>query len=93
MLHNTKQPIDYFLSYLDSVDLRSGRESSQKQTIGNSPVVQWLGLSTFTVGACVQSLVGELRAHMLHSAAERKKKKEPEHMYNNPFIKSVWYDI
>ena len=29
---------------------------------GNSLVVQWLGLSTFTAGALVQSLVGKLRS-------------------------------
>ena len=38
-------------------------------------------------------LVRELRAHMLHSAVRKKKKKtEPEHMSNNPFTKPVWYD-
>ena len=29
---------------------------------GNSPVVQWLGLSTFTARVWVQSLSGELRS-------------------------------
>ena len=28
---------------------------------GNSLVVQWLGLGTFTAVACVQPLVGEIR--------------------------------
>ena len=62
------------------MDLRTGRESSQKQTTGNSLAVQWLGLSTFTVESCVQSLVGELRAHMLHSAVRKKKKKQNQNI-------------
>ena len=41
---------------------------------GNSLVVQWLRLGTFTAGALVQSLVGELRSHKLHGVAEKKKK-------------------
>ena len=42
--------------------------------LGNSLVVQWLGLSAFIVGAQVQSLVRELRSHKLCSVAKRKKK-------------------
>ena len=41
---------------------------------GNSLAVQWLGLSAFTAGAWVQSLVGELRHHKLCSTAPAKKK-------------------
>ena len=41
--------------------------------IGNSLAVQWLGLVTFTAGAQVQSLVGELRSHKLHRVAKKKK--------------------
>ena len=33
------------------------------QFFGNSLVVQWLGLGTFTVSIQVQSLVGELRTY------------------------------
>ena len=40
---------------------------------GNSLVVQWLGLGTFTGGACVQSLFGELRSHKPHCEAKKKK--------------------
>ena len=36
-------------------------------------MVQWLGLSAFTAGAWVQSLVGELRSHKLHGMAKEKK--------------------
>ena len=43
---------------------------------GNSLVVQWLGLSTFTAGAQVQSLVGELRSCKPHGVAKKKKNKE-----------------
>ena len=34
----------------------------KKAKLGNSLVVQWLGFGTFTAGALVQSLVGELRS-------------------------------
>ena len=42
---------------------------------GNSLAVQWLGLRTFTAGARVQSLVGELRSSKLRGTAKKKKKK------------------
>ena len=41
-----------------------------------SLVVQWLRLSTFTVRAQVQSLVGELRSHKPCCVARKKKKKK-----------------
>jgi len=37
--------------------------------LGNSLAGQWLGLSAFTAGAGVQSLVRELRFHKLPSVA------------------------
>ena len=37
---------------------------------GSSLAVQWLGLCVFTAVAWVQSLVGELSSHKLHSAAK-----------------------
>ena len=37
---------------------------------GNSLVVQWLGPGTLTVGARVQSLVGQPRSGKLHSVAK-----------------------
>ena len=40
-----------------------------------SLVVQWLSLCLSMQGALVQSLVRELRSHMLHSAAKAKVKK------------------
>ena len=43
--------------------------------LGVSLVVQCLGLCTFTPGAWVQSLVGELRSHKLHGGAETERKK------------------
>lgn len=38
---------------------------------GNSLTVQWLVLSAFAAGTCVQSLAGHLRSHKLHSAAKK----------------------
>ena len=35
-------------------------------------MIQWLGLGTFTSGAHVQSLVGELRSCKPHKAARKK---------------------
>ena len=40
----------------------------------NSLVVQWLELCTFTAGAQVQSLVGELRSHKPHNRAKLEKR-------------------
>ena len=42
-------------------------------TIGNSLVVQWLGLRTFAASR-VQSLVREIRSRKLHGAVKKKKK-------------------
>ena len=51
------------------------------QCFGDIPKVQWLGLGTFTVGAQVQSLVGELRYHVLWSEeSEKKKERERKRM-------------
>ena len=47
----------------------------KKIHLGNSLVVQWLGLGTFIAGAWVQSLI-ELRSCKLCSTARKKKKKE-----------------
>ena len=41
-----------------------------------SLVVQWLSLCLSMQGALVQSLVRELRSHMLHSVAKAKVKKK-----------------
>ena len=43
--------------------------------MGNSLIVQQLGLDAFTDRAQVQSLVRELRSYKLLSAARKKKKK------------------
>ena len=40
-------------------------------------MAQWLGLSAFTAGVHVQSLVGELRSHKPRSVTKRKKKGHP----------------
>ena len=42
-----------------------------KIVLGNSLVVQWLGLHAFTAVARVQSLFGELRSHKLRSAVKK----------------------
>ena len=44
--------------------------------LGNSLVVQWLGLCALTAGAQVQSLVEELRSHKPHSNQRRKRNKK-----------------
>ena len=41
---------------------------------GNSLLIQWLGLSAFTAGAWVRSLVRELRSCKLHGVVQKKKK-------------------
>ena len=46
------------------------RSMFNKITIGNSRAVHWLGLSAFTAGARVQSLVGELRSHKPRNVAK-----------------------
>lgn len=52
-------------------------ELREKVIRGNSPVVQWLTLSsTFTDVAQVQFLAGELRSHTLHDVAKKKKSDE-----------------
>ena len=50
---------------------------------GNSLAVQWLGLSTFTAMAQVQSLVGEVRSQKLCGIAKKKKKAERERKQPN----------
>ena len=42
--------------------------------VGNSLAVQWLGLSAFTCGARVPSLLGELRSCKPCGTAKKKKK-------------------
>ena len=46
--------------------------------LGNSLAVQWLGLSTFTARAQVQTLVGELRSHKPCCAAPPTPQKKDE---------------
>ena len=45
---------------------------------GKSPVIQWLGHSTFTARGWVQSLFRELRSCKLWGMAKKKKKKLDE---------------
>ena len=47
-----------------------------KKSLGNSLVVQWLELGTFTAGAWVPSLVRDLRSLKLRGAAKNKQTKE-----------------
>ena len=49
-----------------------------QMSFGNSLVVQWLGLDTFTAVVQVQSLVWELRAHRSCSVAKQNKTKLKE---------------
>ena len=58
------------------------QEAPRIQYIGNSPAVQWLWLGTFTAGARVCSLVGELRS--LSCARDQNKPKD------KPRKRSMW---
>ena len=49
--------------------------------IGNSQVVQWLGLDAFTAVAWVQSLVEELRSYKLYDMVKKKKKKKKDDIF------------
>ena len=49
------------------------RALKKKNLTGNSLAVQWLGLGTFTAGAQVQSLIGELRSTNLVVRPKKKK--------------------
>ena len=57
------------------------------ETVGNSLAVQWLGLSAFSAGAQVQSLVRELRSPQAVQCSQKKKKtkqnkqKTPQKLY------------
>ena len=44
------------------------------ETVGNSLAVQWLGLSAFSAGVQVQSLVRELRSPQAVQCSQKKKK-------------------
>ena len=63
--------------YFDDLGLTLRKQIEYVKTTSprNSLEVQWLGLSAFTAGAQVQSLVRELRSHKLPNTAKRKKKK------------------
>ena len=62
------------------MDLEDIMLSEISQT-GNSLVVQWLGLSTFTASVQVQSLVEELRSHKLCGMAKKKKSQTDKDKY------------
>ena len=50
----------------------------KENALGNSLVGQWFGLGAFTARTWVQSLVGELISHKMHSSGIKKKKKKKE---------------
>ena len=56
-------------------------KSQEKTKTGNSLVVQWLGLSTFT--AMAQSLVRELRSCKLCGMAKKQQQKNPKYTHIN----------
>ena len=73
------------------VDTRTGKEYTQKMEksvlkesvdMRNSLAVQWLGLSTFTAGARVWSLVGELRYCKSCSMVKKPPKKQKNKNWN-----------
>ena len=51
---------------------KCGGTQDQRAELGDSLAIQWLVCHTFTSGARVQSLVGELRSYKLRGAAEKK---------------------
>ena len=59
--------------------------------LGNSLVVQWLGLGAFTAVPEVQSLIGELISCKLCSVTKNKNKpiKQNPHKNKNPSIPST----
>ena len=59
-------------------DLCKELENIKKNKTGNSLVIQGLGLSTFTAGARVQSLVRELRSCQPCGTAREKKKEDED---------------
>ena len=56
-----------WIQFFKSWALFRDHSSFKNVNIGNSLVVQWLGLGIFTAVAQVQSLVRELRSHKPHS--------------------------
>ena len=54
---------------------------NQKENVGNSLVVHWLGLDDFTAVARVQFLVRELRSHKPCGAVKKETKKERKGTY------------
>ena len=61
-------------SYGGLTIINNTKHSPLKSTkYGNSLAVQWWGLSTFTAGAWVQSLVGEIGPHKPSGTAKKKK--------------------
>lgn len=51
---------------------KCGGIQDERAELGNSLAIQWLVCRTFTAGARVQSLVGELRSYQLRGTAEKK---------------------
>ena len=55
--------------------INSSKNKSRNRIRRTYFLVQWLRICTSAIGGLVQSLVRELRSHMLCSAAAKKKKK------------------
>ena len=58
--------------------------SINKNRMGNSLVVQWLGLWVFTAGAQVQSPVGELRSYKQHGTTKSRTKEWKDNVWQHP---------
>ena len=52
---------------------------------GSFPVVQWLGLSTFTAVTQVQSLVRELKSHKLYSTTKNRIKLNLKYVFERRY--------
>ena len=80
---------NHTFSVLNILEISKNLWLKKKSLLGNSLVVQGLGLSTFTAGAKSWSLVGELRSCRLHGLAKKKKKKSLFYTSNQNYILEV----
>ena len=78
----TKKTQTAIINYVWAKELKKKKKRERER--GNSLVVQWLGLGTFTAVAWVQSLVRELRPWKPRGAANKNfKKRERERKHFN----------
>ena len=84
--------VRHFFVLLFQVRIQKDFLFIRRSWLGNSLVVQWLGLHTVTAGAWVQGLVGELRSCKPHCRAKRKHPKVVAMSYSSKPILSRFLD-